>query len=72
VRLEQENKAITRLVMIHEQLLQIKSAYLVGLAIMLSIHPALLLMVIQLLPNMDIYNLFSAAIQAQRIIHIQV
>ena len=58
--------------MINEQLLQIKSAYPVGLAIMLLIHPALLLMVILLPLNMDIYNLFLDAIQAQQIIHMQV
>lgn len=71
-RLEQENKAIIQQAMIHEQLLQIKSAYQVGLAIMLSTHPALLLMVILLRVNMDIYNLFLAAILALQIIHMQV
>ena len=70
-RLEQENKVITRLARIHEQLLQIKSAYLVGLAIMSSTRLALLLMAIPLLPNMDIYNLFLAAIPALQIIHMQ-
>lgn len=70
-RLEQEHKAITRLTRINEQLLQIKSAYLVGLAIMSSTRPALLLMVIHLRLNMVIYNLFLDATQAQQIIHIQ-
>lgn len=71
-RLEQENKAIIQQAMINEQLLQIKSAYQAGLAIMLSTLPALLLMAILLLPNMDTYNLFLAAILAQQIIHMQV
>ena len=70
-RLEQESKVIIQQAMINEQLLQIKSAYLVGLAIMLSTRPALLLMAIALLVNMVIYNLFLAVIQAQQIIHIQ-
>ena len=71
-RLERENKAITRLTRIHEQLLQTKSVYQAGLAIMLLTLPALLLMAILLLHNMDIYNLFLAAILAQQIIHMQV
>ena len=71
-RLEQESKVIIPLAMIHEQLLQIKSAYQVGLAIMSLTRPALLLMAIALLVNMDIYNLFLAAILAQQIIHMQV
>ena len=70
-RLEQEHKAITRLTRINEQLLQIKSAYQAGLAIMSLTRLALLLMAILLLHNMDIYNLFLAAILAQQIIHIQ-
>ena len=72
VQLEQEHKVITQQAMINEQLLQIKSAYQVGLAIMSLIRPALLLMAIALLVNMDIYNLFLAAIPALQIIHIQV
>ena len=71
-RLEQENKVITLLAMIHEQLLQIKSAYQDGLAIMSSTRLALLLMAILLLHNMDIYNLFLDAIPALQIIHMQV
>ena len=71
-RLEQENKVITQQAMINEQLLQIKSAYQAGLAIMLSTLPALLLMAILLLPNMGTYNLFLAAIRALQIIHMQV
>ena len=71
-RLERENKAITRLAMINEQLLRIKSAYQADLVIMSSTRPALLLMAIPLLPNMDIYNLFLVAILAQQIIHLQV
>ena len=71
-RLEQENKVIIQQAMINEQLLQIKLAYQAGLAIMLSTRLALLLMAIPLLPNMDIYNLFLAAILAQQIIHMQV
>ena len=71
-RLEQENKVITLLTRIHEQLLQIKSAYQGGLVIMSLTRPALLLMAIALLVNMDIYNLFLAAILAQQIIHMQV
>ena len=70
-RLEQENKVITLLTRIHEQLLQIKSAYQDDLAIMSSTRPASLLMAILLLHNMDIYNLFFAASQAQQIIHMQ-
>ena len=58
--------------MINEQLLQIKSAYQAGLAIMSSTRPASLLMAIPLLPNMDTYNLFLAAIPALQIIHMQV
>ena len=72
VRLEQENKVITLLTRIHEQLLQIKSAYQDDLAIMSSTRPASLLMAIPLLPNMDTYNLFLVAIQALQIIHMQV
>ena len=72
VQLEQENKVITLLTRIHEQLLQIKSAYQDDLAIMSSTRPALLLMAILLLHNMDIYNLFLAVIQALQIIHMQV
>ena len=71
-RLEQENKVITLLTRIHEQLLQIKSAYQDDLAIMSSTRPALLLMAIHLRLNMDTYNLFLAAIPAPQIIHIQV
>ena len=71
VLLEQEHKAITRLTRINEQLLQIKSAYQAGLAIMSSTHQALLLMAILLLPNMVIYNLFLVVILAQQIIHMQ-
>ena len=71
-RLEQESKVIIQQVMINEQLLQIKSAYQAGLAIMSSTRPALLLMAIQLLHNMDIYNLFLDAIPALQIIHMQV
>ena len=71
-RLEQENKVIIQQTMINEQLLQIKSVYQAGLAIMLSIHRALLLMAIPLLPNMDTYNLFLDAIPALQIIHMQV
>ena len=71
-RLEQEHKAIIQQAMINEQLLQIKLAYLVGLAIMLSTRQVLLLMAIQLLHNMDIYNLFLDAIPALQIIHMQV
>ena len=71
-QLEQENKAIIQQAMINEQFLQIKSAYQAGLAIMSSTLPALLLMAILLLPNMDIYNLFLAVILAQQIIHMQV
>ena len=70
--LEQENKAITRLTRIHEQLLQIKSAYQAGLAIMSSTRQVLLRMAILLLLNMVIYNLFLDAIPALQIIHIQV
>ena len=70
--LEQEHKGIIQQAMINEQLLQIKSAYQAGLAIMLSTRPASLLMAILLLPNMDIYNLFLAVILAQQIIHMQV
>ena len=62
---------ITLLAMIHEQLLQIKSAYQAGPAIMSSTRPASLLMAILLLLNMDIYNLFLVAIQALQIIHMQ-
>ena len=58
--------------MINEQLLQIKSAYQVGLVIMSLTRQALLLMAIALLANMDIYNLFWAAIPALQIIHMQV
>lgn len=58
--------------MINEQLLQIKSEYQAGLAIMSSTHQALLLMAIPLLPNMDTYSLFLVAISAQQIIHMQV
>ena len=72
VQLEQENKVIIQQTMINEQLLQIKSAYQAGLAIMLSTRPASLLMAILLLLNMDIYNLFLAVIQALQIIHMQV
>ena len=57
--------------MINEQLLQIKSAYQAGLAIMSSTRLALLLMAIQLRLNMVIYNLFLDAIPAQQIIHMQ-
>ena len=71
-RLEQENKVITRLARIHEQLLQIKSAYQAGLAIMSSTHQASLLMVIHLRLNMVIYNLFLDAIPVLQIIHMQV
>ena len=71
-RLEQENKVITQLARIHEQLLQIKSAYQAGLAIMSSTHQASLLMVIHLRLNMVIYNLFLAAIPALQIIYMQV
>ena len=70
-RLEQESKVIIQQVMINEQLLQIKLAYLVGLAIMSLTRLALLLMAIALLLNMDIYNLFLVVIPAQQIIHIQ-
>ena len=70
-RLEQENKVITRLARIHEQLLQIKSAYQDDLAIMSSTRPALLLMAIHLRLNMDTYNLFLDAIPALQIIHMQ-
>ena len=70
-RLEQEHKAIIQQAMINEQLLQIKSAYQAGLAIMSSTHQALLLMAILLLPNMGIYNLFLDAIPALQIIHMQ-
>ena len=63
---------ITQQAMINEKLLQIKSVYQAGLAIMSSTHQALLLMAIPLLPNMDIYNLFLAVILAQQIIHMQV
>ena len=70
-RLEQENKAIIQQAMINEQLLQIKSAYQAGLAIMSLTRLALLLMAILLRLNMDIYNLFLAAILAQQIIHMQ-
>ena len=71
-QLEQENKVIIQQTMINEQLLQIKSAYQAGLAIMLSIRPALLLMAILLRLNMVTYNLFLAVILVQQIIHIQV
>ena len=64
-QLEQENKVIIQQAMINEQLLQIKSVYLAGLVIMLSIRPALPLMATLLLANMDIYNLFLAAIPAR-------
>ena len=71
-QLEQENKVIIQQTMINEQLLQIKSAYQAGLAIMSSTRPALLLMAIHLRLNMVIYNLFLAVILVQQIIHIQV
>ena len=71
-RLEQESKVIIQQVMINEQFLQIKSAYQAGLAIMSLTRQALLLMAIALLINMDIYNLFLAAIPALQIIHMQV
>ena len=71
-RLEQEHKVIIQQAMINEQLLQIKLAYQGGLVIMSLTRPALLLMAIALLVNMDIYNLFLAAILAQQIIHMQV
>ena len=70
-RLEQEHKVTIQQAMINEQLSQIKSAYQAGLVIMSSTHPASLLMATQLLPNMDIYNLFLDATQARQIIHIQ-
>lgn len=71
-RLEREHKVTIQQAMINEQLLQIKSAYQDDLAIMSSTHQALLLMAIHLRLNMDIYNLFLAAIQALQIIHTQV
>ena len=71
-RLEQEHKVIIQQAMINEQLLQIKSAYQAGLAIMSLTRLALLLMAILLLHNMVIYNLFLDAIQALQIIHMQV
>ena len=72
VQLEQENKVIIQQTMINEQLLQIKSVYQAGLAIMSSTHQASLLMAIHLRLNMVIYNLFLAVIQALKIIHMQV